>query len=139
MKHPVHRHPRGSGSEWLSALFTLSVLVGIYSSMDSFSSYSALMSPTGSVEGHQISVSLPYWNPDMQYGFRSVAGDSYVQTGSKVVDLVSVGADKKSIQTSDGVRVSFYPDTPIADIEKSMTPGTPRAYSRLSNGIAVIE
>ena len=139
MKHPPSRHHRGSGSEWLGACFTLAVLLGIYSSMDSFSSYSALYDATGSVEDLQISVSSAYWNPDMLYGFHSVAGDSYTHSGSQHLDIVYVSPDKQSITTADGVRVSFYKDTPIAEIEKSMNPATPRAYSRLANGIAVIE
>ncbi len=133
MKHPVHRHPRRSRSEWLSAMFTLLVLLGIYSSMDSFSSYSALYDVSST--GHTIAISTPYWNREMWYGFHSLAWDRYIQTGSALVDRVTVVTDQP---TSDGVQVEFYKNTPIADIEKTLNPDSPRAYSRLSNGIAVI-
>lgn len=133
MKHPVHRHPHRSRSEWLSAMFTLLVLLGIYSSMDSFSSYSALYDLSST--GHTIAISAPYWNREMWYGFHSLAGDYYIQTGSTLVDRVTVARDQRA---SDGVQVEFYKSTPIADIEKTLNPDSPRAYSRLSNGIAVI-
>lgn len=136
MKHPVHRHPRRSGSEWLSAIFTLLVLTGIYSSMDSFSSYSSLYDVSST--GHTISISAPYWNEQMGYGFHALAWDSYTQTGSAKVDHVTVVGENWAISMKDGVKVAFYRDIPIADIEKSLDPTTPRAYSRLPNGIAVI-
>ena len=44
------------------------------------------------------------------------------------------------IGTAHGdVRVSFYKDTPIDQIDRSLDSGSARAYSRLPHGIAVIQ
>lgn len=140
MKHPLPRHSRRMSSEWLSAIFTLLVLSGIYASMDNFDSYSTFYKYQEKInEPKLISVASPYWNNDMSYGFRSIAGDAYTQTGSSSVDQVLVKSKDKTVFMHNGVKVSFYPNTSIAEIDKSIDPNTPRAYSRLANGIAVIE
>ncbi len=127
-------------SDWLSAIFTLLVLSGIYASMDNFDSYSSLYKNQDKInESKLITVASPYWNSDMNYGFRSIVWDAYVQTGSNSVDQVLVKSIDKTVYTHDGVKVSFYPNTPIAEIDKTIDPNTPRTYSRLANGIAVIE
>ena len=76
MIHPTpRRRPQSGSADWLSAIFTLLVLTGIYSSMDQFSSYA----PSGAPQtmhtdtGTLSSVAPPYWNQDLAYGFRSVA------------------------------------------------------------------
>ena len=78
----------------------------------------------------------------MSYGFRSASGDTYIQTESSKdrdrVLIAKTGTDRE-VYEKDGVRVSFYPDTPIDQIDKTLDQNSPRAYSRLPNGIAVIE
>ncbi len=104
--------------------------------MDNFGSYSSLYS-TQNVQ-KSISVASPYWNQKLAYGFRGTAGDSYSGTETASSDKVLVtNAVKKN--TDSSVRVSFYPDASIDEIEKLHNTDTPRAYSRLSHGIAVIE
>lgn len=139
MKHPVHRHSRRQGSEWISAIFTLLVLVGIYNSTDNFDSYSALFMepPWGSEK--KITVAAPYWNDTLWYWFRSAEWDSYSSTGNAVSDQVMVEPPEVRTSEDGTVRVTFYKDTPIETIEASLTESWPRAYSRLSNGIAVIQ
>ncbi len=140
MKHPIHRHHRRQGTEWISAIFTLLVLVGIYSSTDNFDSYSALLaSPSGSTQ-KKLTVANPYWNNTLAYWFRSVEWDTYSSTESEKSDTVTVTESPTRKVSADGkVRVTFYPDTPIDVIDATLPKGMPRAYSRLSNGIAVIE
>lgn len=110
--------------------------------MDHFSSYTTNYSREEKGKSEKsLSVAKPYWNSSMSYGFRSVAGDSYSTTGSDShVDKVLITRrDDRDIYTKDDVKVSFYPNTPIDDIEKDIDQNAPRAYSRLPNGIAVIE
>lgn len=130
MKHPVHRHAPSHRSEWLSAIFTLLVLTGIYSSMDNFSSYSALLPEKH--EEKTIDVVLPYWNDVQKYGFSSAPSEEPSHPPFQV------SADGKTVYTADGVRVQYYKDSTISEIEKTLDTSTPRAYSRLSGGIAVI-
>ena len=139
MKHPIHRHHRQHGTEWISAIFTLLVLVGIYNSMDNFDSYSALFSKNDTGWTKKITVASPYWNNTLSYGFRSVEGDSYTNIGTPRTDQVTVHQSSTKISDDGKVRVTFYKDTPIDVIEASLPPSSPRAYSRLPNGIAVIE
>lgn len=110
--------------------------------MDHFSSYATIYSTQEKGKSDKsLSVAKPYWNDTMSYGFRSVAGDSYASTGSNSsVDRVLVTRrDDRDVYTKDDVKVSFYPNTPIDDIERDIDQNAPRAYSRLPNGIAVIE
>ncbi len=142
MNNSIQRHPRGTGHEWLSAIFTLLVLSGIYFSMNSFSSAAVSYGNGSTASGKPLSVSDNYWNDTLSYWFRSSSWDTYIQTGSTdSVDrvLIAKREDGKEVYEKDGVRVSFYPNTPIETIEKSMDQSTARAYSRLPNGIAVIE
>ncbi len=104
--------------------------------MDNFGSYSSLYS-TQNVQ-KSISVASPYWNQKLAYGFRGTAGDSYSGSETASSDKVLVtNTEKKSTESS--VRVSFYPEASIDEIEKLHNSDAPRAYSRLSHGIAVIE
>lgn len=138
MIHPTPRRGQNTSAEWLSAVFTLLVLTGIYNSMDAFSSFgeNGITSPSPSHETHApLSVAPPYWNQTLWYGFRSIAGDRYSASGSIHTDTVIVS----SWDDASAVKVSFYKDMPIDQIEKSLNPDNPRAYSRLSHGIAVIE
>lgn len=66
-------------------------------------------------------------------------GDSYTSTGNAQSDQVTVQPSSMKTSEDGTVRVTFYKDTPIDTIEASLPTDTPRAYSRLSNGIAVIE
>lgn len=139
MKHPSQRHHRHQGGEWITAIATLVVLAGIYNSTENFDSYSALLAqpPWGSEK--KITVAAPYWNETLSYGFRSVEGDSYSSSGSTVSDQVTVAPPETRVSEDGTVKVTFYPDTPIEEIETKHPENTPRAYSRLPNGIAVIE
>ncbi len=139
MKHPIHRHHRRQGTEWISAIFTLLVLVGIYSSTDNFDSYSALFSQPPWGTEKKITVAAPYWNNTLAYWFRSVEWDTYSSIESEKSDTVTVDSPTRKVSADGKVQVTFYPDTPIDVIDSSLPQGSPRAYSRLSNGIAVIE
>ena len=139
MKHPIQRHHRWQGTEWISAIFTLLVLVGIYSSTETFDSYSALLStPPGGSE-KKITVAAPYWNDTLAYGFRSIEWDSYTSKENAQSDQVTIESATRKVSPDGKVQVTFYPDTPIDVIDASLPPSSPRAYSRLSNGIAVIQ
>jgi hypothetical protein len=105
--------------------------------MDNFASY-ADNPPNPPLTEKSLSVAPPYWSEKLSYGFRSVAGDWYTATGTESRDTVLV-QDEKSTDTTGEVRVSYYRDTPIEIIDKSLHPDTPRAYARLAGGIAVIE
>ena len=121
--------------EWLQAIFTLLVLTGIYLSSGSYAS-----SETQNVSsGKSIPITVPYWNDMFGYGFQGNSGDTYKSKSSSGLDQVSVGVSDGVIFEDKKVRVSFYKNTSIEDIEKSNTSNTSRAYSRLPNGIAVIE
>ncbi len=140
MKHPTPRPRQHTSAEWLSAVFTLLVLTGIYNSMDAFSSFGEMRNPPPPPHANSapLSVAPPYWNQTLWYGFRSVAWDTY--TASWWEDRDTVLVTSSEVPKGQGpLKVSFYKNTPIDQIEKSLDPDTPRAYSRLSHGIAVIE
>jgi hypothetical protein len=99
--------------------------------MDNFSSYSALL-PKEENKENIISLTVPYWNQDMKYGFSSAPSVEPSHPPFQVSD------DGKTVYTSDGVRVQYYKDMSISEIDKTLDPSTPRAYSRLRGGIAVI-
>lgn len=141
MKHLVPRQSQNGKQEWLSALFTLLVLTGIYSSMDHFSSFAkSESSDTPKSNSWEISsVAPPYWNHTMGYGFRSIAWDTYTSSGNQNMDMVQVHPSGLTSTSHKGIRVSFYKDTPINEIDQSLIPGSARAYSRLPHGIAVIQ
>ena len=125
--------------EWVSAIGTLLVLSSVYASMDSFSSYAPqteniITKPSTS----PLSVASPYWNSDLWYGFRSIAWDVYDASTSNMKDVVSVKNAGTSSDINE-IRVSFYKDSTIENIDKNLKADIPRAYSKLSHGIAVIE
>ena len=134
MKKILGPRQHGYVAEWLQAIFTLVVLVSLYQ----YSlTYDPNLSPaTGSESKNQIS---SYWNDSLGYGFRWDDGDTYKKSVGKALDTVSVSAWGASFFTGNNVQVSFYTDTPISDIKKLHTASVSKAYSRLSNGIAVIE
>jgi hypothetical protein len=140
MIHPTPRRGQNTSAEWLSAIFTLLVLTGIYNSMDAFSSFgeTGIARPSAPEISTPLSVAPPYWNQKLGYGFRSVAWDRYTSSGSENWDIVIVSS-WETTDTKNSVKVSFYKDTPIDQIQLSLDTDTPRAYSRLSHGIAVIE
>lgn len=135
-----HLHNRGKnryGVEWLQAIFTLLVLSGIYLSSGNFVSENVQI-PINEHKPTQISV--PYWNNDFWYGFHANPGDTYQNQTSSGIDTVSIKTTASgSIYSDSQVKVSFYPDATIEDIEHNHPADTSRAYSRLPNGIAVIE
>lgn len=142
MNNSIQRHHSGNSHEWLSAIFTFLVLSWVYFSMWNFSSSAISYGRDDSSSGKILSVNTPYWNDSLSYGFRSASGDTYIQTEStKDRDrvLIAKTGTEREVYEKDGVRVSFYPDTPIDQIDKTLDQNSPRAYSRLPNGIAVIE
>ena len=134
MKQFLHRGNDVYKAEWLQALFTLMVLVTLYSYSLTFNSEA--QGPPGEVPKKQTS---SYWNEEIGYWFRWGDDDIYEKQAWKAPDTVSVSAWKTSILSGKSVQVSFYTDTPIETIEKTHSDMAARAYSRLSNGIAVIE
>lgn len=135
MNHSLHKRSVGYGVEWLQAIFTLLVLTGIYLSSGSYAS-----SETQNVSsGKSVPIAVPYWNNTLGYGFQGNSGDTYKSKSSSGLDQVFVGVSDGVIFEDKKVRVSFYKNTSIEDIEKLHPSDTSRAYSRLPNGIAVIE
>lgn len=134
MKSSLHRGGRGYGVEWLQATFTLLVLTGIYLSSGSFATST---SPTFSKE-KSIEITVPYWNDTFGYWFQGNPGDMYQNQTSSGIDSVSISSSG-TIYDDEKVKVSFYPNATIEDIENNHPADTSRAYSRLPNGIAVIE
>jgi hypothetical protein len=135
MKHPQYQRHRKYGVEWLQAFFTLMVLVWIYMSMPYFDSYeTTLAEPVNTTP-----VSRSYWNDELGYGFNTGSGDTYNQVSTGVDDKVDIRSSSGIVYDGDGVRVSFYSQATIDDIQQYHREDTPRTYSRLPNGIAVIE
>lgn len=135
MKSSLHKRPSGYGVEWLQAVFTLLVLTGIYLSSGSFATeVTPSLSSKKSVE-----IAVPYWNDAFGYGFQGNPGDTYKSETASGVDQVSVNMSSGVVFQDKTVKVSFYKDTSIEDIEKLHPSDTSRAYSRLPTGIAVIE
>jgi hypothetical protein len=124
--------------EWLQAFVTLLVLTGIYYASDNFEAYTAQYKMHSSHSAIEQKSSA-YWNDNYGYGFRWVAGDTYIPHSSTGSDQVLVKNNSWLVFQDSTVQVSFYPDATIETIEKKHTRSVNRAYSRLSNGIAVIE
>ncbi len=126
--------------EWISAFGTLLVLFSVYVSMDKFSSYAPQEEKVKTQQStSSLSVAPPYWNTTHGYGFRSIAWDVYEASSSNIKDVVSVKNSNTTAPDTTEVKVSYYKDSSIESIEKNIPPDTPRAYSKLSRGIAVIE
>lgn len=126
--------------EWVSAIGTLLVLWSVYASMDNFSSYATIETEKVSTKESMspTSVSPPYWSSEHGYGFRSIAWDVYDASSSNMKDVVSVRNSNSEPSNTD-IKVSYFKEWSIESIDKSLSPETPRAYSKLSHGIAVIE
>ncbi len=135
MNHPVHKRHHGYGAEWLQALFTLAVLTSFYTMSLSFENKDTWTS------WNTQSWASSYWNPSLKYGFHGNDGDTYKKIRTNASDEVNVTSKKGAWEKKDGpVVVSFYSDNiSFENIDKMHDNGNPRAYSRLSNGIAVIE
>lgn len=84
-------------------------------------------------------VSRSYWNDTLGYGFNTGSGDTYNQVSTAVDDKVDIRSSDGIVYDDDTVRVSFYSQASIDDIQQYHREDTPRTYSRLQNGIAVIE
>ena len=125
--------------EWVSAIGTLLVLFSVYASMDNFSWYAPQPEKeTTKQSTSSLSVAPPYWNSNLGYGFRSIAWDVYDASSTTMKDVVSV-KNSNGFTDINQVTVSFYRDKTLETIEKNLENDTPRAYSKLSHGIAVIE
>lgn len=134
MKHHLHMGNRGYAVEWLQATFTLLVLTSIYLSSGSFTiEWTPMISKEKSVE-----IMVPYWNETFGYWFQWNHGDIYMNQTASWVDSVSISSSG-TIYDDEKVKVSFYPNATIEDIEHRHPSEESRAYSRLPNGIAVIE
>ncbi len=135
MKHPQYQRHRNYGVEWLQAVFTLMVLVWIYMSMPYFDSYETTLAEPVNTDP----VSRSYWNDELGYGFNTGSWDTYNQVSTGLDDKVDIRSSSGIVYDEEGVRVSFYSQANIEDIQKYHWEDTPRTYSRLPNGIAVIE
>jgi hypothetical protein len=62
-----------------------------------------------------------------------------VKEESDEIDQVDIRPGDGVVYDQGSVRVSFYSTLSIADIESKNTGNTPRTYSRLPHGIAMIE
>lgn len=134
--HLPKKGNRRYGVEWLQAIFTLLVLTGIYLSSGNFVSQVPILRQ----ESKSVQISVPYWNSDFWYGFHANPGDTYQNQTSSGIDTVSILSSSSGTLYSDAkVKVSFYPNATIDDIENNHPADVNRAYSRLSTGIAVIE
>jgi hypothetical protein len=134
MKHPVYERHHGYGAEWLQAVFTLVVLGSIYQYSLTFDPNTVKVS-----EKESKNQTSSYWNNVIWYWFRGDEWDKYHTSSWLAPDTVSVSAWTKDLNTDKDVRVSFYTNTSIETIEKNHTDIVNKTYSRLSNGIAVIE
>ncbi len=136
MKHSVSQRPRNNGVELMQAVFTLLALSGIYVFSTSYTGNTAsLWDPPKK----PAILSSKYWNDKIGYGFTSVPWDTYVTVWSGNVDQVDIRPGDGLVYNDQSVRVSFYSTLSIEDIEKKNTRDTPRTYSRLPGGIAMIE
>lgn len=124
--------------QWIHALTTLFILALIWFSQNLFES--------GSAHSHMPSVppvtsfeQKSYWNQEMEYGFQGEWGDTYKNFMASGVDRVAVDPQEGVVFEDARVRVSFYPSLSIEEIEARHDASRPRAYSRLSRGIAVVE
>lgn len=136
MKHTQSQRPRRSGVELIQAVCTLMVLSGIYMFSTTYSSSSVSLRDA---PAKPAILTSSYWNDKIGYGFTSVTWDTYVKQGSGKVDTVEILPSDGLNSDQDSLLVSFYPTMPIAEIEATNTWATPRTYSRLPNGIAMIE
>lgn len=134
MKHPQYQRHHNYSVEWLQAMFTLMFLVWIYYAMPYFDSYETALVPT-----EKISAPVSYWNESLWYGFQGGSWYVYVPETTTDNDTVQIQSKNGLIYNDSGVRVSFYSDATIDQVEKSHNSDLPRAYSRLPTGIAVIE
>lgn len=136
MKHTPLEKRSQYRTEWLQAVFTFLVLVSIYTSTSYFDGYeSTLTQPPKK----PAIFSGSYWNDTLWYGFRGKDGDTYKTISWSWQDSVMITPDKGVVYDDKTVRVSFYTDEPIEKIERIHNSNLPRTFSRLSNGIAVIE
>lgn len=134
MKHPQYQRHHNYSVEWLQAMFTLMILVWIYVSMPYFNSYETALTPKP-----EQNSSISYWNESLWYGFQWWSWYVYNPKSTQVSDIVQVQMKNGTIYNDSGVKVSFYTNTPIDQVEKKHDSQIPRTYSRLPNGIAVIE
>jgi hypothetical protein len=128
--------PNRDRADLLQALSTLVVLSLIYVYSTTFVDTSVSNTPP---PPSSIVLSSKYWNDRLGYGFESGGDDRYISSSSSSIDQVSIYEKTQSLGHDPSVRVSFYSGASIRDIEQKHTTNTPRTYSRLSNGIAVIE
>ena len=136
MKHPQYQRHRRYGVEWLQAMITLMVLSGIYMSTWQFdASGSSLSAPPAK----PAVLSSSYWNETLGYGFHGGSGDTYESASTATGDAVDIHRWDGIIYDDPSVRVSFYSRSTLSEVQQYHQTAVARTYSRLPNGIAVIE
>ena len=136
MKHTQSQRPRHNGVELIQAVCTLMVLSGIYMYSTVYSSNSVSLRDA---PAKPAILTSQYWDDKTGYGFASVTWDTYNKQGSGGVDQVEIRPGDGLVYDRDSVRVSFYSTLSIQEIEAKNTWNSPRTYSRLPHGIAMIE
>lgn len=135
----LHKNRWKSAAQWIQAVTTLGILVILYSSRNLFGGEVA----TGQTPDTPPLQNFPqksYWNEDFGYGFRGEDTDKYQNHSLSNADFVAVDSKEGVIFEDARVKVSFYPSLSIEEIDqKYLASTTPRAYTRLSRGIAVVE
>lgn len=84
-------------------------------------------------------LSSSYWNEKLGYGFHGGSGDTYESASTATGDAVDIHSGDGLVYDDHDVRVSFYSQATLSDIQQHHQTTVARTYSRLPNGIAVIE
>lgn len=139
MVHSYNRDPvrsQRSSVEWVQAITTLAVLLLIFSMVQG----SALSSNRGSEPTTVSYQKNPYWNPWLGYGFEWKKSDVFTPVvRTPDTEKLDIKAQGGTTLQNGSVQVSYYKDQTIETIEKALPSSTPRSYSRLPWGIAVIQ
>lgn len=124
--------------EWIQAIATLLILMAIFFSKNFFWDIpvSATTPITPPVETFP---QKSYWNNTLWYGFSGDQNDHYFSTMSWEVDQVAVDPKEGIIFEDAKVRVLYYKNTSIEEVEKFLTSPKPRAFSHLRDWVAVVE
>lgn len=137
-KVPHSRNRYREAVQWIQAITTTLILVMVYVSRGHFeSSFSASKTPENPPIGAVQQES--YWSDDFQYGFSASKWDHPASYSSHWADYVAVDSKTGVVFQDAKVKVSYYPGWSLEEIEKNHQDMSPKAYSFLENGIAVVE
>lgn len=125
-------------AQWIQAITTLIVLALLYSSQNLMGG-EMVNGKTPNTPPAQNFEQVSYWNEDFKYGFRGENNDKYQKKDFSGGEIVAVDPKEGVIFEDARVRVSFYQNLSIEEIEKKHPSDRPRAFSRLDKGIAVID